>query len=67
MSNGQSERCYILKEVGEKMKCSVQPNVDDRACRILAEMAKEFFTDPENQARYRTWFFEKYGRFPDDN
>lgn len=30
------------------------------------EIIADFFKDPENEKAYREWYYQKYGRYPDD-
>lgn len=33
---------------------------------FLGDRLKEFYSNPENEAKYREWYLQKYGKYPED-
>lgn len=48
------------------MEAKANISVSDRSCRIIVELAKAYFADPENMRKYREWYFVQHGRYPEE-
>lgn len=41
-------------------------NIDNHVAQMVCEMAKRFYSDPENVKKYEAWHLQEYGCLPDD-
>lgn len=40
--------------------------IDNHVALLICEMAKRFYSDPENVKRYEAWHLQEYGCLPDN-